>query len=49
MELIDTSYVLKYEEERAYWIKIDDPDTFDRVEILGYGPISKRPFKIAVE
>jgi len=48
VELIDTSYVLKYEEERAYWMKIDDPDTFDRVEIFGYGPILKRPFKIVV-
>ncbi len=50
VELIDTSYVFKYEEDkdRAHWMKIDDPDTFDRVEIFGYGPISKRPFSIVI-
>lgn len=48
VELIDTYYILDKEEERAYWIKIDDPDTFDRVEILGYGPISRSHFRIII-
>lgn len=50
VELIDTSNILRYEDDsnRACWIKIDDPDTFDRVEIFGYGPISKTPFEIVV-
>lgn len=49
VELIDTSYILDKEEERAYWIKIDDPETYDRVEIFGYGPIMKIPFEIIIK
>ncbi len=46
--LIDTSYMFKYK-DRFVWIDISDPETFDRVEIFGYGAISKIPFKIIVE
>ncbi len=51
VELIDSSYLFNYEDKpgRDHWIKIDDTDTFDRVEIFGYGPILKTSFKIVVE
>ena len=51
VELIDSSYLFNYEDKagRDHWIKIDDSDTFDRVEVFGYGPISKVHFKIVVE
>ncbi|RLI81391.1 hypothetical protein DRP04_06265 [Archaeoglobales archaeon] len=51
IELIDTSNLFRYEDNpgRDHWIKIDDTGTFDRVEVFGYGPISKVGFKIVVE
>ena len=50
VELIDSSYLFKYEDtSRDHWIKTDDTNTFDRVEVFGYGPIQKTPFKIVVE
>ncbi|WP_457548594.1 hypothetical protein [Archaeoglobus sp.] len=42
-----SSYILT--DSKITWIKTDDTDTFDRVEIFGYGPIPKVPFKIVVE
>lgn len=53
VELIDSSYVYYYYTDKAggdYWIKINinDPATFDRVEVFGYGPINKIPFKIVI-
>lgn len=51
VQLIDSSNIYQYEKTRGrdVWIKIDDPETFDRVEIFGYGPINMVPFKIVVE
>ena len=50
VELLDSSYLFRYENtERDHWIKIDDPDTFDRVEVFGYGPIQRVQFKIVIE
>ncbi len=36
-------------DSKITWIKIDDTNTFDRVEVFGYGAISLVPFKIIVE
>lgn len=37
------------DDSKINWIKIDDPDTFDRVEIFGYGPLQRMHFKLVVE
>ncbi len=49
--LYDSSYVFKYEGDKDHnvWIRTNDPNTFDRVEIYGYGPIERVPFVIVVE
>ena len=50
VELIDSSYIFKYADTgRDHWININDPATFDRVEVFGYGPVNKIPFKIVIE
>uniref|UniRef100_A0A7C4W2V2 Uncharacterized protein n=1 Tax=Geoglobus ahangari TaxID=113653 RepID=A0A7C4W2V2_9EURY len=51
VELIDSSYIFQYADDpkRDYWININDPNTFDRVEVFGYGPLNKIPFKIVVK
>ena len=51
VELIDSSYIFNYADKagRDHWININDPATFDRVEVFGYGPVNKIPFKIVIE
>ncbi len=51
VELIDSSYIFNYADKagRDHWININDPDTFDRVEVFEYGPLKRIPFKIVIE